>query len=237
MNTICQDRDIMPNALACAGIRLQKHACALMRIASEKARFKPHLHDVTRIDTQAQVGKKRAGSWQSFANWILSANRCQLNSLDDQRLSDFPVQLAVGSWQYLPTEPSTCFHSLSPASEVGEISPSYYVGEGADALSPLRREMTDSINTLTASRTVVLAIDLGTTTGWAMRTLEGQLTHGFTSFRPSRYEAVACATCALSAGSVRYAIWPATSTACTSKKCAGTPALMLPMSTAVCWQP
>ena len=188
MNTICQDRDIMPNALACAGIRLQKHACALMRIASEKARFKPHLHDVTRIDTQAQVGKKRARSWQSFANWILSANRCQLNSLDDQQLSDFPVQLAVGSWQYLPTEPSTCFHSLSPASEVGEISPSYYVGEGADALSPLRREMTQLINPVTASRTVVLAIDLGTTTGWAMRTMEGQLTHGFTSFRPSRYE-------------------------------------------------
>ena len=188
MNTICQDRDITPDALVCAGICLQKHASALMRIASEKARFKPHLHDVTRIDTQAQVGKNRGGSWQSFANWILSANRCQLNSLDDQQLSDFPVQLAVGSRQYLPTEPSTCFHSFSPAFEVGEISPSYYVGEGADALSPLRREMTQLINPVTASRTVVLAIDLGTTTGWAMRTMEGQLTHGFTSFRPSRYE-------------------------------------------------
>ena len=33
-----------------------------------------------------------------------------------------------------------------------------------------------------------MAIDLGTTTGWAMRTMDGQIEHGFASFRPSRYE-------------------------------------------------
>jgi Holliday junction resolvasome RuvABC endonuclease subunit len=33
-----------------------------------------------------------------------------------------------------------------------------------------------------------MAIDLGTTTGWAMRTMDGQIEHGFASFRPNRYE-------------------------------------------------
>ena len=39
-----------------------------------------------------------------------------------------------------------------------------------------------------ATRTVVMAIDLGTTTGWAMRTLDAQVVHGFESFKSSRYE-------------------------------------------------
>ena len=188
MNTICQDRDLTPGSLARARIPSQASAHAIMRCALEAARRGAQPHEATLIGTQEQVGKNRGGSWQNFANWILLAERCQLNSVSDQPLVDFPVQLAVGSWQKLPTEPIHCFDSLFSHCEVGEISPSYYVGEGADALSPLRREMTQLINPVTASRTVVLAIDLGTTTGWAMRTMEGQLTHGFTSFRPSRYE-------------------------------------------------
>ena len=188
MNTNCQDRDITVGALASARIGAQSHARAIMCRALENARFGQHLCDGTHKSTQEQVGKNRGGSWQSFANWIQLADRCQLNSITNQRLSHFPVQLAVGSWQKLPTEPSPCFYSLSATSEVGEISPSYYVGEGADALSPLRRDLAHSVDPVPASRTVVLAIDLGTTTGWAMRTMDGQLAHGFTSFRPSRYE-------------------------------------------------
>lgn len=34
----------------------------------------------------------------------------------------------------------------------------------------------------------VLAIDLGTTTGWALRTRDRQISHGFVSFRPQRFE-------------------------------------------------
>ena len=34
----------------------------------------------------------------------------------------------------------------------------------------------------------ILALDLGTTTGWALRTPEGQIVHGFVSFRPQRFE-------------------------------------------------
>lgn len=188
MNTICQDRDITHGALARARIGAQQHAHVVMCRALENTRMGLHQCDATHIDTQEQVGKKGLVSWQTFANWIQLADRCQLNSFSNQPLTSFPVQLAVGSWQKLPTELSPCFYSLSAHSEVGEISPSYYVGEGADALSPLRREHARALDRVPASRTVIMAIDLGTTTGWAMRTLDAQVAHGFASFRPSRYE-------------------------------------------------
>jgi len=35
---------------------------------------------------------------------------------------------------------------------------------------------------------VVLALDLGTTTGWALRARDGQIAHGFVSFKPQRFE-------------------------------------------------
>ena len=96
MNTICQDRDITVGALASARIGAQSHARAIMCRALENARFGQHLCDGTHKSTQEQVGKNRGGSWQSFANWIQLADRCQLNSITNQRLSHFPVQLAVG---------------------------------------------------------------------------------------------------------------------------------------------
>ena len=34
----------------------------------------------------------------------------------------------------------------------------------------------------------VLALDLGTTTGWALRLPDGSVTHGFVSFKPQRFE-------------------------------------------------
>ncbi len=34
----------------------------------------------------------------------------------------------------------------------------------------------------------ILALDLGTTTGWALRDLAGNTTHGFVSFKPQRFE-------------------------------------------------
>ena len=38
------------------------------------------------------------------------------------------------------------------------------------------------------SRLAILAIDLGTTTGWALRSASGPITHGFIAFRPQRFE-------------------------------------------------
>lgn len=34
----------------------------------------------------------------------------------------------------------------------------------------------------------VLALDLGTRTGWALRTPDGDIAHGYADFRPQRYE-------------------------------------------------
>lgn len=42
-----------------------------------------------------------------------------------------------------------------------------------------------SNNTL---QTVTLALDLGTTTGWALRPRDGNTAHGFVSFKPQRFE-------------------------------------------------
>ena len=38
------------------------------------------------------------------------------------------------------------------------------------------------------TRSSLLALDLGTTTGWALRAPEGQITHGFVSFKSQRFE-------------------------------------------------
>jgi Holliday junction resolvasome RuvABC endonuclease subunit len=34
----------------------------------------------------------------------------------------------------------------------------------------------------------VLSLDLGTTTGWALRSNDGQVSHGFATFKPQRFE-------------------------------------------------
>jgi len=41
---------------------------------------------------------------------------------------------------------------------------------------------------LASPRSAILALDLGTTTGWAMQLAGGQMESGTTSFRPSRYD-------------------------------------------------
>jgi Holliday junction resolvasome RuvABC endonuclease subunit len=38
------------------------------------------------------------------------------------------------------------------------------------------------------NHTITLALDLGTTAGWALRPREGEIAHGFVSFRPQRFE-------------------------------------------------
>ena len=58
--------------------------------------------------------------------------------------------------------------TLQPSSSV--------LSESADADPPL------------ASGRTILALDLGTTTGWALRTADGLFTSGTVSFRPSRYD-------------------------------------------------
>jgi Holliday junction resolvasome RuvABC endonuclease subunit len=41
---------------------------------------------------------------------------------------------------------------------------------------------------ITISHTVTLALDLGTTTGWALQSRDDQIAHGFVSFKSQRFE-------------------------------------------------
>lgn len=45
-----------------------------------------------------------------------------------------------------------------------------------------------AMSMLGSAQAAILALDLGTTTGWALRTADGLITSGTTSFRPSRYD-------------------------------------------------
>jgi hypothetical protein len=44
------------------------------------------------------------------------------------------------------------------------------------------------MNTESTPHLVILALDLGTTTGWALRSANGPVAHGFVSFKSQRYE-------------------------------------------------
>ena len=44
------------------------------------------------------------------------------------------------------------------------------------------------MNNESTPRLVILALDLGTTTGWALRSANGPVAHGFVSFKSQRFE-------------------------------------------------
>ena len=134
------------------------------------------------------VGKTAANCTRHFANLPQLARRCQLKTQSGRAFRSDSVQLAVGSVANFPTgaNPRRCW--VSPGFSVGENSPSYYVGEGTVVPSPSRREVSSDGRGRDLNRRVVLALDLGTTTGWALLTREGHIAHGFASFRPQRFE-------------------------------------------------
>src|SRR5262245_59352453 len=55
-------------------------------------------------------------------------------------------------------------------------------------LEPSSRPTPDRRLSVRANNKIVLALDLGTTTGWAMAPPEGGIVSGTVSFRPSRYD-------------------------------------------------
>ena len=122
------------------------------------------------MNTHQSVGKNFANWNPKFANWIQLAKVCQLDLVLEQRLRTNPFQLAVGKPIFLPTELSDCCNSIFAPISVGENSPSYYVGEGIHIPSPLRKEVVSGlrVSEVVGGRSI-LAIDLGTTTGWALR--------------------------------------------------------------------
>ena len=57
---------------------------------------------------------------------------------------------------------------------------------GSDASESVRSVLV--MDAQAVSRLTILAIDLGTTTGWALRSAGGAITHGFIALRPQRFE-------------------------------------------------
>ena len=148
----------------------------------------PHLY------TSNPVGKSVANWSPGFANWTQLEEVCQLDSHMNQQLR-FSWQLATKNrFANLPTELSPCFYSYFTQNPVGNKPPSYYVGKGTKVPSDLRR-MADAVvdtgvdvgvyvggvgDDMAPTRCLVLlAIDLGTTTGWALRPRDGQIAHGY----------------------------------------------------------
>ena len=136
------------------------------------------------------VGKTAANCTRHFANLPQLARRCQLKTQTGRAFRSDSVQLAVGSVANLPTgaNPRRCW--VSPGFSVGENSPSYYVGEGTKVPSSLRGGLAAGGNGggLPSPASSILALDLGTQTGWALHGRDGDITSGSETFKPQRFE-------------------------------------------------
>ena len=142
------------------------------------------------MNTHRQVGKNVANFLPIFANFGKLAKVCQLQSVSNQHLAALSAGWQVGNAANLPTgaNPRRCWtFSLSP---VGENSPSYYVGEGPEGPSALRQGLAGHPGSDHRRPSVpsILALDLGTQTGWAVRDRDGAVTSGTESFKPQRIE-------------------------------------------------
>ena len=141
------------------------------------------------MNTHRQVGKILA-NFPLFLNDVGKlAEVCQLESTYYQWVAELSANWQVGNFANLPTWISVCYKTKFTHFQVGENSPSYYVGEGIEIPSPLRKEVASG--RLVSDRVwgrSVLAIDLGTTTGWALHMSDGSITSGIQSFRPQRFE-------------------------------------------------
>ena len=189
MNPICQDRILTVAPLHLACIALREPASFRKRRVLSKASTAHDWLLITGKNQQEQVGKTFANWNPKFANWIQLAKPCQLNSYINHSVKSLLASWQVGKPIFLPTEISCCYQTNISTYFVGENSPSYYVGEGIQIPSPLRKEVASGLR---VSEVVwgrsILAIDLGTITGWALRTRDGSMTSGIQSFRPQRFE-------------------------------------------------
>lgn len=145
------------------------------------------------MNTHLSVGKNVANWNPFFANWIQLADPCQLDFLTNQALPDQLASWQVGNAANLPTEISHCFYSVCNLFSVVGNSPSYYVGEGTKVPSHLRGGLSGVGNGFDNPYhpyhpTSILALDLGTHTGWALHHPDGTITSGTEHFQPGRFE-------------------------------------------------
>ena len=137
-----------------------------------------------------EVGKILANLAPILSNNAKLENGCQLKFTWNQSLKRKLEKLEVGNAANLPTSITPCICWIYGGHEVGEISPSYYVGEGTEVPSLVRREVPAHFfsTSYPENITCLLALDLGTQTGWAMRSRDDSVISGSESFRPGRFE-------------------------------------------------
>lgn len=136
------------------------------------------------------VGRPVADCARHAANCRQLANPFQLQTLAGQGFAGMQAQLAVGKAANLPTDANPRGCSLFRVNPVGENSPSYYVGEGTAVPSALRGGLSGDRGSSghPVGGTSILALDLGTQTGWALLSRDGAITSGSELFKPQRFE-------------------------------------------------
>jgi hypothetical protein len=142
------------------------------------------------MNTHRQVGKTVANFPLLFADVGKLANTCQLQSISNQRLAELSANWQVGSAANLPTSANPHGYWVFREFQVGENSPSYYVGEGTAVPSTLRGGLPGGRDGggLPANGNAILALDLGTQTGWALLDRDGDISSGTEGFKPQRFE-------------------------------------------------
>ena len=136
------------------------------------------------------VGRAVADCAHHAASCRQLANPFQLQTLAGQGFAGMQAQLAVGKAANLPTDANPRGCSLFRVNPVGENSPSYYVGEGTAVPSALRGGLSGDRGSSghPVGGTSILALDLGTQTGWALLGRDGAITSGSELFKPQRFE-------------------------------------------------
>lgn len=142
------------------------------------------------MNTHRQVGKTIANITPILGDVGKLESACQLQTHTDQYVVALSANWQVGSVANLPTSPNPHGCWVCGSFEVGENSPSYYVGEGTDVPSSLRGGFAGSPMGMDArfAGASILALDLGTQTGWALRGRDDDITSGSETFKPQRFE-------------------------------------------------
>lgn len=142
------------------------------------------------MNTYRQVGKNVANDSLFLTDVGKLADACQLQSVLDQHLTELSANWQVGGAANLPTSANPHGYWVSREFLVGENSPSYYVGEGTMVPSTLRGGLPAGRNGvgLPVTCTSILALDLGTQTGWALLSRDGDISSGTEGFKPQRFE-------------------------------------------------
>jgi Holliday junction resolvasome RuvABC endonuclease subunit len=142
------------------------------------------------MNTHRQVGKTVANIPPIFGDVGKLESDRELQAHTNQEDAALSANWQVGSAANLPTSPDPHGCWVFDDSEVGENSPSYYVGEGTDVPSDLRGGSYGGSDgkACPGGLPSILALDLGTTTGWALRGLDGTICSSSEAFKPQRFE-------------------------------------------------